>query len=93
MSPIELSWTAKKQNTPQEGTGGATKTDEFSIKFQTAFAPPPHFRKIILQIFNNFLLKKHSSKAQKLQHKFWNENDPAFGTFPKIRPFFGAIRP
>ena len=27
-----------------------TKTDEFSEKFQTAFDPPSHFRKIILQI-------------------------------------------
>ena len=30
-----------------------TKTDEFLEKFQTAFdpPPPPHFRKIMLQIF------------------------------------------
>ena len=27
------------------GTGQATKTDEFSEKFQTAIDPPPHFRK------------------------------------------------
>ena len=26
------------------------KRDEFSEKFQTAFDPPPHFRKIILRI-------------------------------------------
>ena len=25
------------------GTGRATKMDEFSEKFQTAFDPPPHF--------------------------------------------------
>ena len=31
------------------GTGDATKMDEFSEKFQTAFdlLPPPHFRKIM----------------------------------------------
>ena len=29
-----------------------SKTDEFSEKFQTAFDPPPHFRKIILQFFS-----------------------------------------
>ena len=35
-----------------KGTCGASKTDGFSEKFQTAFAPPPpHFRKIILRIF------------------------------------------
>ena len=35
-----------------KGTGGPTKTDEFSEKFQTAFdhPSPPHFRKIILRI-------------------------------------------
>ena len=32
------------------GKGGATKSDEFSEKFQMAF-DPPHFRKIILQFF------------------------------------------
>ena len=31
------------------GTGDANKTDEFSEKFQTAFDPPSHFQKIILQ--------------------------------------------
>ena len=29
----------------------ATKSDEFLEKFQTAFDPPPHFWKIILQFF------------------------------------------
>ena len=33
------------------GTGDATKTDELSEKFQTAF-DPPHFRKIMLQYFS-----------------------------------------
>ena len=29
-------------------TGGGTKTDEILEKFQVAFDPPPHFRKLIL---------------------------------------------
>ena len=33
------------------GKGGATISDEFTEKFQTAFDPPPHFWKIILQFF------------------------------------------
>ena len=33
------------------GTNEATKTDVFSEKFQMAFDPPPHFRKIILRFF------------------------------------------
>ena len=39
---------------PLKGTGHATKSDEFSEKFQTAFDPPhphPHFWKIMLQFF------------------------------------------
>ena len=45
------------------GKGPATKSDEFSEKFQTAFdPPPPHFRKIILQIFSpNFMLESPNS--------------------------------
>ena len=30
-----------------KGMDGPTKTDEFSEKFQTAFDPPPHFRKAL----------------------------------------------
>ena len=33
------------------GKGPATKSDEFVEKFQTALTPPPHFWKIMLQIF------------------------------------------
>ena len=33
------------------GKDGCTKSDVFSEKFQTAFDPPPHFRKIMLQMF------------------------------------------
>ena len=37
---------------PAQGKGPATKSDEFSEKFQTAFdPPPPHCRKIMLQYF------------------------------------------
>ena len=41
-----------EQNYIRAGQG--TKTDYFSEKFQAAFdppAPPPHFRKIMLQFF------------------------------------------
>ena len=41
------------------GTGEATKTDEFSEKFQMAFDPtPPHFQKIRLQLFSENARKK-----------------------------------
>ena len=33
------------------GKSPATKSDEFLEEFQTAFDPPPHFWKIILQFF------------------------------------------
>ena len=33
------------QQDPFLGTGGPTKMDEFSEKFQTAFDPPPSFSK------------------------------------------------
>ena len=35
------------------GKDAATKSDEFLEKLQTAFDPPPHFWKIMLQIFYN----------------------------------------
>ena len=62
--------------------------------------PPPHFRKIMLQIFWNipwkyplciiFMPKKPCSKVQNLQQKFldWKWPPPPFGTFPKIHPFW-----
>ena len=52
------------------GTGGVSKTDEFSEKFQTTFDPPPHFRKIMLQLCSNFMLKKPCLKVQNLQREF-----------------------
>ena len=68
------------------GTDGVSKTDEFSEKFQTAFDPPPHFRKIILQISRDgsvdalikymYGLKHHTvEKGRMLQlwmtHEMW----------------------
>ena len=56
---------------PDLGKGPATKSDEFSEKFQTAFGPqPPHFRKIVLQSFYGKRPKKPFIKAQNLQYKF-----------------------
>ena len=54
------------------GTGRATKMDEFSEKFQTAFdSQPPHFQKIILQIFfRKPTFIKPCIKAQNLQYNF-----------------------
>ena len=34
---------------PPLGTGKVNRSDEFSEKFQTAFDPPPHFRKVTLR--------------------------------------------
>ena len=67
------------------GTGDDNKTGEFSEKFQLAIAPP-RFRKIILQLFSNFMLKIYNIK-------FWIENAPPtprlpFGTLPKIHLFW-----
>ena len=41
----------KKMEKANLGKSPATKSDESLEKFQTAFDPPPHFWKIILQIF------------------------------------------
>ena len=38
------------------GKGRTTKLDEFSEKFQTAFEPPTHFRKIVLQILMIYMV-------------------------------------
>ena len=50
-------------NTYLLGKGPATKSDEFLEKFQTAFDPPPHFWKNMLQIFfiiGCFYARRHS---------------------------------
>ena len=43
----------KKMEKANLGKSPATKSDESLEKFQTAFDPPPHFWKIILQFFYN----------------------------------------
>ena len=48
-----------------------SKTDELSKNFQTAFASPPSFRKVMLQIVFNFILKKPRLEAKNRQYKFW----------------------
>ena len=84
-------------NWPSLGMPDNPKTDKFSEKFQTAFAPPPpppppHFRKIILQFFSpKFMTEVSSTMAKICNIFFWIENDPPplpFGTFPKIHPFW-----
>ena len=49
------------------GKGGATKSDEFSEKIQTAFDLQPSFWKIILQFFSENVQKK-PLKVQNLQN-------------------------
>ena len=44
-----LSNSVEYGNSPNLGKGGISKSDEFLEKFQTAFDPPPHFRKIMLR--------------------------------------------
>ena len=65
------------------GLGGATKTDELSEKFQTAFDPPPY------AIFFGKRWNKPCFKIQNLQRLLdWKwpsqSSPPPFGTFPKI---------
>ena len=52
------------------GTGRATKMDEFSEKFQTAFDLPPHIGKIMSQICFEKRSKTPHIKVQNLQHFF-----------------------
>ena len=47
-----------------------SKTDEFSEKFQTAFDPPPHFRKIMLRICSEIHDRSTLYNGKNLQHKF-----------------------
>ena len=48
---------------PFLGKDAISKTDEFSEKFQTAFDPPPHFRKIMLRF-----LRQNSDKSAYVQY-------------------------
>ena len=52
------------------GMPDTSKTDEFSEKFQTAFDPPPHFRKVMLQIFSEIHDRSIVYNGKNLQHKF-----------------------
>ena len=52
------------------GMDGPTKTDEFLEKFQTAFDPPPHFRKIMLRFFSGIHDRRSVYNGKNLQHKF-----------------------
>ena len=56
---------------------------EFSEKFQTAFDPSPHFRKIILQFFSEIHDQSIVYNGKNLQHKFldWKWPPTPFGTF------------
>ena len=56
-------------NTFDKGTSCVSKADEFSEKFQTAFDPPAHFQKIILQFLLISCSKSPLLKIQNLQYK------------------------
>ena len=78
------------------GTGQATKTDEFSEKFQTAFdLPPPTHSLIFGKLYCNFLgimSKKKPIKVQNLQHTFLNGKWPPFIRFGTLtRPTLSTI--
>ena len=72
---------------PYKGMGPATKSDDFLEKFQTAFDPPPHFRKIILRFFSGIHDRRTVYNGKNLQYKFLDWKLP-FGIFPKIHPFW-----
>ena len=52
------------------GTGGVSKTDEFSEKFQTTFAPPPSFSKNHVATLFKLHAQKALLKVQNLQREF-----------------------
>ena len=68
----------------------ATKSDEFQEKFQTAFNPPPHFRKIILQTFFGKRPKKNLFKGPKptIYIFNWKWPRPPFWHFSEIHPIW-----
>ena len=51
------------------GPGQGTKTDEFSVKFQTAIDTPPHFRKIMLQFFGTLFWYPDPCLTNTFQHR------------------------
>ena len=63
------------------GTGGHTKMDETSEKFQTAFEPPPpHFRKVILRI-------SRQKCVCSLWRDCWVLNDPISNEMHVVQQF------
>ena len=73
------------------GTGGASKTDEISEKFQTAFGPPPL---IFGKSCCNFITKKPCLKVQYMQHNCLDRKCPhTFGNFRKLICFGIVTRP
>ena len=58
ISSNPLNYDQSNPSNPFLGTGGHTKTEEFSEKFRLAFEPPPHFRKIMLHFFFEFHVQK-----------------------------------
>ena len=71
-----------------------SKTDEFSEKFQTAFDPPPYFRKVMLQFFSEIHDRTIVYDGKNLQY-FWIENDtpPPLDLFRKFIRFGRGRRP
>ena len=58
------------------GKDGVSKTDEFLEKFQTAFDHPPHFRKIMLRFFPEYMTEEAFIMAKICNINFWIGNDP-----------------
>ena len=52
------------------GTGGGTKTDEISEKFQTAFDRPPSFSETYIAFFSENPCLKPCIKVQNLKYEF-----------------------
>ena len=69
--------------------GDDTKTDEFSEKFQTAFAPPPSFSEYHIAFFSE-KSQKNPVYRSKICNIFldWKIIPSSFGSFPKIHPFW-----
>ena len=64
------------------GLGGATKTDELSEKFQTAFDPPPPPYAIFLVNAEINLVSR-----SKICNVFWIENGPPKAPLPPLELF------
>ena len=68
--------------------------DEFSKKFQTAFDPLPHFRKIISHIFSSLCSKRPVQRCKICNINLWIEHDPPpLVLFRKFIRFEDSTRP